>query len=225
MKPSEEEKAQQRAAELEKLKQSLFNSNKSTDPRLVTAAVQPSVSLMAPVQPPGEPPEGSGGGEQDPAQAIEQPPPAAEAVEAPAAEPPIQPIERSLAGAMRKFRAPDEVNRSNVRVSDDVFSRVTAFFVNNPVSKLDILTYLLFTYLPRVTPSVRAPSWLLEAPPESLRHRNLVYLEDQSLSDRFTQITAVHGVTRVDLIENIVRHYLPPPTRLYPPKRRRRRSG
>jgi hypothetical protein len=223
MKPSEEEKERQRAAELEKLRQSLFNSNKSTDPRLVAAAVQPAVSIMAPTQPPAGPREGGGGGEQSPAHAIEEP--ALGDAEASAAEPPIQPIETSLAEAMRKFRAPDEVNRSNVRVSDDVFSRITAFFVNNPVSKLDILTYLLFTYLPRVTPSGRAPSWLLEAPPESLRHRNLVYLEDQSLSDRFTQITAVHGVTRVDLIENIVRHYLPPPIRLYPPKRRRRRSG
>ncbi|MGA8655238.1 MAG: hypothetical protein WB586_03750 [Chthoniobacterales bacterium] len=223
MKPSEEERAQQRAAELEKLRQSLFNSNKSTDPRLVTAAVQPSVSLMAPVQPPAESPKVSGGGEQFAEHVIEQPAPLA--AEALSEEPPIQPIETSLAEAMRKFRAPDEVNRSNVRVSDDVFSRVTAFFVNNPVSKLDILTYLLFTYLPRVTPSGRAPPWLLEVPPESLRHRNLVYLEDQSLSDRFTQLTAVHGVSRVDLIENIVRHYLPPPSRLYPPKRRRRRSA
>ena len=223
MKPSEEEKARQRAVEVEKLRQSLFNSNKSTDPRLVTAAVQPSVSLMAPAQPPAEPLEGSGGGEQPPAQAIEEP--ALVAAEASGAEPPVQPIETSLADAVRKFRTPDEVNRSNVRVSDDVFSRITAFFVNTPVSKLDILTYLLFTYLPRVTPSGRTPSWLLEAPPESLRHRNLVYLEDQALSDRFTQITAVHGVTRVDLIENVVRHYLPPSIRLYPPKRRRRRSG
>ena len=223
MKPSEEEKERQRAAELEKLRQSLFNSNKSTDPRLVTAAVQPSVSLMAPAQPPAETRAGGGGGEQSPVHAIEEPAPGG--AEASAAEPPIQPIETSLAEVMRKFRAPDEVNRSNVRVSDDVFSRVTAFFVNNPVGKLDILTHLLFTYLPRVAASGRVPSWLLEAPPESLRHRNLVYLEDQSLSDRFTQITAVHGVTRVDLIENIVRHYLPPPTRLYPPKRRRRRSG
>lgn len=223
MKPSDEEKARQRAAELEELKKSLFESNKSTDPRLVTAAVQPSVSLMAPAQPPAEPPEVSGGGEQSPEGATQQNEPVG--AEPPTADPLVHPIETSLAQAMRRFRAPDAVNRSNVRVSDDVFSRVTGFFVHNPVSKLDILTYLLFAYVPRMTPSGRAPPWLLEVPPESLRHRNLVYLEDQSLSDRFTQITAVHGVTRVDLIENIVRHYLPPPGRLYPPKRRRRRSG
>jgi hypothetical protein len=30
---------------------------------------------------------------------------------------------------------------------------------------------------------------------------------------------SVYGVTRVDLIENIVRHYLPPAGRVYPPKR------
>jgi hypothetical protein len=47
MKPDEEEKARQRAAELEKLKQSLFISNKSTDPRLVTAAVQPSLPFRS----------------------------------------------------------------------------------------------------------------------------------------------------------------------------------
>ena len=48
MKVSDEEKARQRALELERLKRSLFDSNKSTDPRLATAAVQPFVSLMAP---------------------------------------------------------------------------------------------------------------------------------------------------------------------------------
>ena len=53
MKVSDEEKVRQRALELERLKQSLFDSNKSTDPRLVAAAVQPSVSLMAPVPPAG----------------------------------------------------------------------------------------------------------------------------------------------------------------------------
>jgi hypothetical protein len=221
MKLSDEEKARQRATELEKLKQSLFDSNKSTDPRLVTAAVQPSVSLMAPVSPQIERPEVSEEGEKYPEQLVEQREPAAVQT---AIELAVQPIETSLAEAIRKFRAPDEVIRSNVRVSDDVFSRVTAFFANNPASKLDILTYLLFTYLPRVTPSGRVPPWLLEVPPESLRRLNLVYLEDRSLSDRFTHITTVNGVTRVDLIENIVRHSLPPAGRVYPPKRRRRRT-
>jgi hypothetical protein len=216
MKPDEEEKARQRAAELEKLKQSLFTSNKSTDPRLVTAAVQPSVSLMTPVSPLQEHPEARG--EEHPEQLIEQ------VLVRPEAESPVPPIETSLAESIRKFRAPAEVIRSNVRVSDDVFSRVTAFFANNPASKLDILTYLLFTYLPRVTPSGRVPPWLLEVPPENLRRLNLVYLEDRSLSERFTQITTVHGVTRVDLIENIVRYALPPAGRVYPPKRRRRRT-
>lgn len=221
MKLSDEEKARLREAELEKLKQSLFESNKSTDPRLVTAAVQPSVSLMVPIAPQVERPEVSEGGEKHLAQSIEQPQglPVQTAVELP-----VQPIETSLAEAIRKFRAPDEVVRSNVRVSDEVFSRVTGFFANNPVSKLDILTYLLFTYLPRPTPSGRIPPWLLEVPPESLRRFNLVYLEDRSLSDRFTQITTIHGVTRVDLIENIVRHCLLPAGRIYPPKRRRRRT-
>jgi hypothetical protein len=71
MKPDEEEKARQRAAELEKLKQSLFISNKSTDPRLVTAAVQPTVSLMAPLSPLREHPEARGVGEEYPEQLIE----------------------------------------------------------------------------------------------------------------------------------------------------------
>jgi len=66
MKVSDEEKVRQRALELERLKQSLFDSNKSTDPRLVTAAVQPSVSLMAPVPPRTERPEVSEGGEKYP---------------------------------------------------------------------------------------------------------------------------------------------------------------
>lgn len=221
MKVSDEEKVRQRALELERLKQSLFDSNKSTDPRLVTAAVQPSVSLMAPVPPRAERPEVSEGGEKYPDESIEQ----RERVSVQTAvELPVQPTKTSLAEAIRKFRVPDGVIRSNVRVSDDVFSRVTEFFANNPPSKLDILTYLIFTYLPRVVPLGRVPPWLLEVPPENPRRLNLVYLEDHSLSDRFTHITTVYGVTRVDLIENIVRHSLPPAGRIYPPKHRRRRT-
>ena len=72
MKVSDEEKVRQRALELERLKQSLFDSNKSTDPRLVAAAVQPSVSLMAPVPPGAERPEVSEGGERYPDESIEQ---------------------------------------------------------------------------------------------------------------------------------------------------------
>ena len=109
MKPDEEEKARQRAAELEKLKQSLFISNKSTDPRLVTAAVQPTVSLMAPVSPLQEHPEARGVGEEYPEQLIEP------ASVRPAAESPVPPIETSLAESIRKFRAPADVIRSNVR--------------------------------------------------------------------------------------------------------------
>ena len=149
MKVSDEEKVRQRAIEVERLKQSLFDSNKSTDPRLVTAAVQPAVSLMAPVPPRAERLEVSEGGEKYPDESIEQ----RERVSIQTAvELPVQPIKTSLAEAIRRFRAPDEVIRSNVRVSDDVFSRVTEFFANNPPSKLDILTYLIFTYLPRVVP-------------------------------------------------------------------------
>jgi hypothetical protein len=70
MKLSDEEKARLREAELDKLKQSLFESNKSTDPRLVVAAVQPSVSLMAPIPPQVEGPEVSEGGERYPAQLL-----------------------------------------------------------------------------------------------------------------------------------------------------------
>ena len=109
MKPDEEEKARQRAAELEKLKQSLFISNKSTDPRLVTAAVQPTVSLMAPVSPLQEHPEARGVGEEYPEQLIEP------ASVRPAAESPVPPIETSLAESIRKFRARADVIRSNVR--------------------------------------------------------------------------------------------------------------
>ena len=103
MKVSDEEKVRQRALELERLKQSLFDSNKSTDPRLVTAAVQPSVSLMAPVPPRAERPEVSEGGEKYTDESIEQ----GERVSVQTAvELPVQPIKTSLAEAIRKFRVP-----------------------------------------------------------------------------------------------------------------------
>src|SRR5260370_22083413 len=47
-----------------------------------------------------------------------------------------------------------------------------------------------------LVPSDRVPPWLLEVPPENPRRLNLVYLEDHSLSDRFTHITTVYAVTR-----------------------------
>jgi hypothetical protein len=77
----------------------------------------------------------------------------------------IEPIETSLADRIRKFRASPDVVRSNVRVSDDVFSRVTAFFANNRVKKVDILSYLLFAFLPKRKPSGHLPQWLLQIPP------------------------------------------------------------
>jgi len=103
-----------------------------------------------------------------------------------------------------------------------VFSRVTAFFANNQVKKVDILSYLLFAFLPKRKPSGHLPQWLLQIPPVAPHRLNLAYFDNEALSDRFTEICTVYGVTRVDLIENIVRHYLPPAGRAYPPKRPRR---
>jgi hypothetical protein len=207
-----EEKAQEKAADIERMKRSLFESNKSTDPRLVPGTVSQSVPLMTTVgqHSPVQPEQGRGVEETEPAR------------DEPRQETTIEPIETSLADGIRKFRASPDVVRSNVRVSDDVFSRVTAFFANNRVKKVDILSYLLFAFLPKRKPSGHLPQWLLQIPPVAPHRLNLVYFDNESLSDRFTEICTVYGVTRVDLIENIVRHYLPPAGRVYPPKRPRR---
>jgi len=219
---TQEEKAQEKAADIERMKRSLFESNKSTDPRLVPGTVSQSVPLMTAVgqHSPVQPEQGRGVEKTESflaAQSLPEP-----ARDEPQQETTIEPIETSLADGIRKFRASPDVVRSNVRVSDDVFSRVTAFFANNRVKKVDILSYLLFAFLPKRKPSAHLPQWLLQIPPVAPHRLNLVYFDNESLSDRFTEICTVYGVTRVDLIENIVRHYLPPAGRVYPPKRPRR---
>jgi hypothetical protein len=80
-----------------------------------------------------------------------------------------------------------------------VFSRVTAFFANNRVKKVDILSYLLFAFLPKRKPSGHLPQWLLQIPPVAPHRLNLAYFDNEALSDRFTEICTVYGVTRVDL--------------------------
>jgi hypothetical protein len=64
---------------------------------------------MAPVSPLQEHPGARGVGEEYPEQLIEP------ASVRPAAESPVPPIETSLAESIRKFRAPADVIRSNVR--------------------------------------------------------------------------------------------------------------
>ena len=64
---TQEEKAQEKAADIERMKRRLFESNKSTDPRLVPGAVSQLVPLMKTVgqHSQGQPEQGRGAEETE----------------------------------------------------------------------------------------------------------------------------------------------------------------
>jgi len=129
-----------------------------------------------------------------------------------------------IARAARAFGYPETLGRGSVRVSEDVFSRVTMIFAKQRIDKILILSYLLYSHVPPEN-SQRVPKWLLETPPKALRPRILVFIKDESLSRRLSDTAVRFGITEADIIENIVRRHLPEAPFQYKPKRRMRFSA
>jgi hypothetical protein len=126
-----------------------------------------------------------------------------------------------IARAARAFPYPETLGRGSVRVSEDVFSRITMIFAKQRIDKILILSYLLYNHVPAEN-SPRVPKWLLETPPKALRPRILVFIKDESLAKRLSDTAVRFGVTEADIIENIVRRHLPEAPFQYKPKRRMR---
>jgi hypothetical protein len=126
-----------------------------------------------------------------------------------------------IARAARAFAYPETLGRGSVRVSEDVFSRITMIFAKQRIDKILILSYLLYSHVPAEN-SQRVPKWLLETPPRALRPRILVFIKDESLAKRLSDTAVRFGVTEADIIENIVRRHLPEAPFQYKPKRRMR---
>jgi hypothetical protein len=115
-------------------------------------------------------------------------------------------------------------SRGSVRVSEDVFSRITMIYARARIDKILVLSYLLYVYVP-VEGLQRVPKWLLEAPPKMPRPRILVFIKDESLARRLSDTAIRFGVTEADIVENIVRKHVPEAPFQYKPKRRMRFSA
>ena len=129
-----------------------------------------------------------------------------------------------IARAAREFPYPDTPGRGSVRISEDVFSRVTMIFAKHRIDKILVLSYLLYSHVPAEGLG-RVPRWVLESPPKMHRPRILVFIKDEGLARRLSDTAIRFGVTEADIIENIVRKHLPEAPFQYKPKRRMRFSA
>ena len=129
-----------------------------------------------------------------------------------------------IARAARAFAYPETLGRGSVRVSEDVFSRITMIFAKQRIDKILVLSYLLYSHVPAEN-SQRLPKWLLETPPKALRPRILVFIKDELLAKGLSDTAVRFGITEADIIENIVRRHLPEAPFQYKPKRRMRFSA
>jgi hypothetical protein len=136
----------------------------------------------------------------------------------------VEAVIAEIGRAAREYPFPETLSRGSVRVSEDVFSRVTMIFANQRIDKILVLSYLLYNYVP-AEGSHRVPKWLLDAPPKVPRPRILVFMKDESLAKRLSDTAIRFGVTEADIIENIVRKHLPEAPFQYKPKRRMRFSA
>jgi hypothetical protein len=136
----------------------------------------------------------------------------------------VEAVIAEIARAAREYAYPETLGRGSVRVSEDVFSRVTMIFANQRIDKILVLSYLLYSYLPDEG-AERVAKWLLDSPPKVPRSRILVFIKDGSLAQRLSNTAIRFGVSEADIIENIARKHLPEAPFQYKPKRRMRFSA
>jgi hypothetical protein len=220
---TEQQKEEQRQAEMEKLRRDMLGENNpSLDPRLATRSVgllsqtkQPERStVFKPVEQPAPAPVG-----------LTEPRPPVTKSEFPSDPKVVLPsIDASSAAEMRNFKASENATKNNVRVTEQVFNTVAGFHSKHRgLDKLNIVSYLLHRHLPKRTQPTRAvPEYLTKEPPMAPRTKNLSFFEDQSLRERLDGLVETSGAPRVDIIENIILHNLPAPERTFRSKRRRR---
>jgi hypothetical protein len=243
---TEEEKENQRRADLERLKRQTFENNKSFDARL---ARRPNVQLLSPTATFGAIISNPTGLEEfsspvavqvqaETSQDIENSPvPQSTAERLPVHVPsdghspkaaekikPLAPIEESRAEEMLRLKRPADATKNNVRVTELVFSCVTDYAIIRGVDKVSVVTYLLYAHLPKKVQSVKStPEYLFKEPPEGPRNRDLTFFEDPALTERLGWVSSTYGLPRADVIENIILNNLPIVEKKYPPRRRRKR--
>jgi hypothetical protein len=243
---TEEEKENQRRADLDRLRQQTIENNKSFDPRLTRRSnvqlLSPSATLgvakstttdsgesVPPI--PSQP-------EVDPSPLIENRP-----IPQVPVEPlsvfvrseerpskslerikPLASIEESRAEEILRLKRPADATKNNVRVTELTFNCVTDYAIIRGVDKVNVVTYLLYAHLPKKVQSAKSPpEYLIKEPPEGPRNRDLTFFEDAALTERLSWLSSTYGLPRVDVIENIILNNLPIVEKKYPPRRRRKR--
>lgn len=126
-----------------------------------------------------------------------------------------------IARAAKAYAYPDVTGRGSVRVSEDVFSRVTMVYAKARIDKILVLSYLLYCHVPAEGVQ-RVPKWVLDPPPKMPRPRILVFIKDEGVARRLSDTAIRFGVTEADIVENIVRKHIPEAPFQYKPKRRMR---
>jgi hypothetical protein len=129
-----------------------------------------------------------------------------------------------IARAAKAYPYPDVTGRGSVRISEDVFSRVTMIYAKARIDKILVLSYLLYSHVP-AEGTQRVPKWILEPPPKVARRRILVFIRDEALARRLSDTAIRFGITEADIVENIVRKHIPEAPFQYKPKRRMRFSA
>ena len=129
-----------------------------------------------------------------------------------------------IARAAKKYSYPDTSGRGSVRISEDIFSRITMVYAKARIDKILVLSYLLYSHVPAEGVQ-RVPKWILEPPPKMPRPRILVFIKDEDLARRLSDTAIRFGITEADIVENIVRKHIPEAPFQYRPKRRMRFSA
>jgi hypothetical protein len=128
---------------------------------------------------------------------------------------------KEIGPQIKAFRTTEPARRITVTVSEEVFSRVSHLHFVERVGKLEIMSFLMERYVPKDRPE-KLPRFLVREIEDEDQPRYLTFFEDLKLAERLDWLKAKHGFTKVAVVENIVRHALPPAPFKVPPTKRRR---
>jgi hypothetical protein len=111
--------------------------------------------------------------------------------------------------ARRKIRDEEPLLRVPVTISQEAFNRVSYAAYARKLGKVEVLTYLLESYVPNAGCD-SVPKWLLSTELETNRRtRHLSYTQSRDLEERFDWLMLRFRLVRVEMIETIINRYLP----------------
>ena len=126
---------------------------------------------------------------------------------------------------LKRRRRERGVDRVTVTVSEEVFSAVSYLSYCREMDKIEILTFLLDTHLPR-DQAETIPNWLLKTNLETTKKDcHLSYIEDVELKRALAWLAVRYELYTVDIVESIVLRYLPKSPFPIRPKRKVKAVG